>query len=323
MESEVLFPNEFLFGNTLLELIPHPMGFWGNLLIYLTLISHYFAGITAFIISLPIFYFFYNSRFGIKLCVAVVSTGLLNGLQKYFFKSPRPVELSGQFSEIGSFVKENSYGFPSGHAHISILVWGLVYNHFQNTYIRAISLFFIIFSPFSRMYAGVHYPGDVLGGFLFGLLSLYIIEWFFKKYPSFPDPKSWKNPDKTLRSVVLALIAITLSSVLLDTSSQPLRSTANQIVSSAGSFAGLFTGLLVWKKRYDNYDLEDLKFFRTFLLLVLAIVSLYVGMGRISEHFFKDNEVYRYTRYFLLNFTIIYLVPYFSLVVFGEKENPT
>jgi membrane-associated phospholipid phosphatase len=190
-------------------------------------------------------------------------------------------------------------------------------------YIRAVSLFFILFTPFSRLYAGVHYPGDVLGGFFTGLISLYMIEWFFKKYPKFPDPKSWKNPQKNFQSPVLAVIAITVSTVLLDTSTQTQRGTANQIVSSAASAAGLFTGIVLWKLKYENYDLEDIKWIRTLFLLSLAIVSFYIGMGRISEHFFKDNEVFRYFRYFLLNFTIIYLVPYFSLVIFGEKENPT
>ena len=323
MESDVLFQNEFLFGNTLLEWIPHPAGFLGNLLNILTIICHYFGGITVFIVSLPIFYFFYNSRFGIKLCMAVLSTGLINGLQKYFFMSPRPRDLSQQFIEISGFIKENSFGFPSGHAHISILVWGMIYLRFQNIYIRGTSLFFILFTPFSRLYAGVHYPGDVLGGFFTGLLSLYAIEWFFKKYPKFPDPRSWKNPEKTFKSLVLAVIAITVSTVLLDTSTQTQRGTANQIVSSAASAAGLFTGILLWKRRYENYDLEDIKWIRTLALLFLAIVSFYIGMGRISEHFFKDNEVFRYFRYFLLNFTIIYIVPYFSLVIFGEKENPT
>ena len=322
MEAEVLIQNEILFGNLLLEMIPHPNGFLGNLLNILTIICHYLAGITTFVVMIPFIYFFYNSRFGIKMAVAVLSTGILNGFEKYIFSSPRPVDLSSQFNEIGSIIKESSFGFPSGHSHISILIWGMIYIRFKNIYIRVVSLFFIIFTPFSRMYAGVHYPGDVIGGFFSGLISLIIIEWFFSRYPSFPSPNDWARAKSSVKSSSLAVIAFTLSFLLLDDTSTNEKNTLVQIISASGSMAGLYIGLVRWKLNYSNYDIEDCKFIRTFLLLGLTIIALYVGLGRLSELFIKDSLIFRYIRYFTLNYSIIYIVPYLSLVILGEKENP-
>ena len=322
MEAEVLIQNEILFGNLLLEMIPHPNGFLGNLLNILTIICHYLAGITTFVVMIPFIYFFYNSRFGIKMAVAVLSTGILNGFEKYIFSSPRPVDLSPQFNEIGSIIKESSFGFPSGHSHISILIWGMIYIRFKNIYIRVVSLFFIIFTPFSRMYAGVHYPGDVIGGFFSGLICLIIIEWFFSRYPSFPSPNDWARSKSSVKSSSLAIIAFTLSFLLLDDTSTNEKNTLVQIISASGSMAGLYIGLVRWKLNYSNYDIEDCKFIRTFLLLGLTIITLYVGLGRLSELFIKDSLIFRYIRYFTLNYSIIYIVPYLSLVILGEKENP-
>jgi membrane-associated phospholipid phosphatase len=325
MESEGFFQNQYLFGNIILEMIPHPNGFLGNLLNILTIICHYLAGISTFVLLIPIIYFFYNRKLGIKLAIAVLSTGIINGLQKFQFSSPRPIGLSAQYYEIQNQIKELSFGFPSGHAHISILVWGLFYIQFKNIYIRILSLFFIIFTPFSRMYAGVHFLGDVLGGFIIGLISLFFLEWFFAKYPNFPNVNEWKNASGAVHSSILAIIAFTLSFLLLE---QDAISTAHkhsliQIVSASGALAGLWFGITRWRLKFSNYDLEDIKFFPTIFLLFITISLFYIGMGRVSEHFFKDSFLFRYVRYFLLNFIIIYTVPYLSLVVIGEKENPT
>lgn len=319
------FQNQLLFGNSILEDIPHPSGLSGYLLNVLTIISHYFASTTFFVLLIPLIYFFYNSRFGIKMAIAVVSTGLINGVQKFIFSSPRPIGLSSQFTEIQSHIKELSFGFPSGHAHTSILLWGIIYLHFKNIYIRIFSIFFILYTPFSRMYAGVHFLGDILGGFLTGLISLIVIEWFFKKNPRFPDVMEWKNPNSSVTSSSLAVLAIMLSLLLLEAEhiSIAQKNSLIQIVSASGSAAGLWLGITRWKLNFSNYDLEDIKVIPTFLLLLIAISLFYLGLGRVSEHFFKDSLLFRFIRYYMLNLIIIYTVPYLSLVVIGEKENPT
>ncbi len=323
METEVLFYNEYLFGNTLLEAIPHPGGYLGFILRILSIVCHNFSSITAFVIAIPLFYFFYNSRFGIKLAVAVISTGIINGFFKFICSSQRPRGLSSQIQELSSIMKESSFGFPSGHSHISILVWGVIFNHFKNIYVRGIALFFIIFTPFSRMYIGVHYPGDVLGGFFMGLISLYIIEKFFTRYPYFPNVTEWRFPKKKVQSSVLGVLAFTLSFLLLEDnlSLTTYRSSLSQVISSAGSFAGMWIGLTLWKLKYSKYDLEDLKFFKTLFLLIVSILMLYIGLDKLSEAFFKENMIFRYFRYLLLNFAVIFIVPYLSLVATGPKEN--
>lgn len=81
-----------------------------------------------------------------------------------------------------AFLAENSFSFPSGHATIAVALYGfIVYfllREFPSGLSRFITLLFgiliIFIMGFSRLYLGVHFLSDVIGGFLLGSLWLII-----------------------------------------------------------------------------------------------------------------------------------------------------
>lgn len=107
---------------------------------------------------------------------------LLNRLLKLIIARPRPSVLS--------LVQENGYSFPSGHAMVSMAFYGfiiyLINMNIKNKKIKypiIIILTILIFLiGISRIYLGVHYATDIIGGFVIGFIYLlFFIKYVYKQ----------------------------------------------------------------------------------------------------------------------------------------------
>ena len=67
-----------------------------------------------------------------------------------------------------------SYGFPSGHVSGSVAMWGGLAVLFRNRWLVWLAPLFISLTAFTRMYLGVHFLADILGGAVLGGLMLYL-----------------------------------------------------------------------------------------------------------------------------------------------------
>ena len=115
-----------------------------------------------------------NKKIAISILANLVIITGLNQLLKRILQRARPTEYR--------IIQENGYSFPSGHSMISMAFYGyliyLIYKHVKNKYIKWISIsllsILICLIGISRIYLGVHYTSDVLGGFLISISYLVI-----------------------------------------------------------------------------------------------------------------------------------------------------
>ena len=66
------------------------------------------------------------------------------------------------------------YGFPSGHTSIAIALWGTLLCLYKEKWVRAICVALMVLIPISRIYLGVHFLADVVGGTILGGILWYL-----------------------------------------------------------------------------------------------------------------------------------------------------
>ena len=118
--------------------------------------------------------FIKNKKIGVSIISNLAIITLLNQLLKRIVQRPRPTEFR--------IVEESGYSFPSGHSMVSMAFYGyliyLIYKYVKNKYLKWISIILlsilICFIGISRIYLGVHYTSDVLGGFFISISYLII-----------------------------------------------------------------------------------------------------------------------------------------------------
>ncbi|WP_034525801.1 phosphatase PAP2 family protein [Secundilactobacillus oryzae] len=137
------------------------------------------VGIFTFILAI-ISSFLKNYKFAAFLLINVLSFGgLANSLIKNAVQRPRPDQ--------HPLFHLTSYSFPSGHSitamllfgSLILMLWHLVKNQTIRVGLVALLAIWIALIGISRIYVGVHYPSDVLAGFLLGFVLLTLSQAFF------------------------------------------------------------------------------------------------------------------------------------------------
>ncbi len=117
-----------------------------------------------YLLFLPLLYWCVDTSLGRWAAYALLLSGYVNGALKYLWHTPRPPESLWR----NLVVRPGGPGFPSGHAQTSATVWGTVAWRARRGWVWAVALVLVAVIAFSRIYNGVHYPHDVLGGLLIG-----------------------------------------------------------------------------------------------------------------------------------------------------------
>ena len=121
------------------------------------------------------FVLIFRNKDSLFLTISAVDSVILNTILKHIVRRNRPSHLR--------LISETGYSFPSGHAMISVCVYGflfyLAYSKIKNKYLRFISCLclgiLILGIGISRIYVGVHYPSDIIAGYSLAIIIIILL----------------------------------------------------------------------------------------------------------------------------------------------------
>lgn len=273
-----------------------------------------------YILIIPVFYWLVDSQLGFRILLALLSTDILGTAFKQLLHQPRPYWV-GDVKAMGD---EISYGIPSTHASDSLTVWGVFAYQMKKNWLWAASAALVFLISLSRLYLGVHFPQDVLGGWLIGAFVLYML---IKLEPSI---LSWLKNVSQLTQIGIAFgisVLVILVGLLvgLAIASTPDPAEWAQYATQARSpshyytLGGVFFGaasgfVLMWHRARFGTQGSGIQKAGRYLLGIAGVLVIYMGLDAVFSLIAADETaagyLLRYIRYASLAFWMTFGAPW-------------
>lgn len=247
-----------------------------------------------YFIVLPMVYWSIDAALGIRISVALLASVYVNTLGKVLFAGPRPYWVS---SHVRPLWAESSFGVPSGHAQHAMSIWGMAAVVVKKTWFTALSVFLIFMIGFSRLVLGSHFPHDVVVGWLFGGILLWVISRYWE------DVVRWLAGQTFAQHARLAFL-IALVGIILGLAVYAMRSDyqipqdwmingsrsgmdpepvdPSSIFTSTGTFFGMALGA-AWIHSLGGYQTQGPVWKRVlrYVIGLIGILILWLGLGAV------------------------------------------
>lgn len=243
-----------------------------------------------YLIAIPILYWCVDKKFALKLGIVFLLSAYVNDLLKEIFQTPRPdpAVVRVLYPESGG-----GYAFPSGHSQGAAVFWGTIAWQLRQAWVWVLAVILMIAIGISRLYLGVHWPIDVVGGWAIGavILGLYII------YDT-------THPARGLipKAIPLIIIVIAFGAVLFFINSGD---TAVRVI---GTLVGMAIGYIL-EEEYLHFEPKSVWWYQ--IIKIVAGLAVVFAIKIVVKKLLPDVPVSHLVRYLIIGLWITAGIPLF------------
>ena len=228
------------------------------------------------IVVMAVIYWTYNKKLGEYIAYSTLTSASINGMVKNIFKAKRPIGEEG----IRSLRTETAggYSFPSGHSQGAASFYGAVAVYLRKKWVSILCIITILAVGFSRMYLGVHWPKDVVGGILLGGACAYVT---YKIYSKFENKQL----------VYWITFVILLSGITFARTADYFK--------ALGAYLGFVLAMYI-EKKYVNFSVEG-NLCNKILRVVIGLAILLIMKSGLKI-LFPNQLIFHFIRYMCITF---------------------
>lgn len=285
-----------------------------------------------YLVFIPFIYWAVDRRIGVRTLLILIYTDFISASFKLLFHEPRPYWIG----DVKPLSTETTYGIPSSHASDSLAVGGYLIARVKQNWLRILIGVIAFFVAFSRLYLGVHFPQDVVFGWLIGFAVLWAVLKWETLFRDWLDKKTLSTQIALgfLDSLLFAAIGFLIRLIVSGTPDPVSWSqfsvqarTVTHFVTLAGAAFGTYTGYALMRQ-YARFDTKgrSVKRLARYLLGILGLLVIYFGLDFAFAAIAADETalgyILRYIRYGAATLWATFLAPWVFLKTrLAESEN--
>jgi membrane-associated phospholipid phosphatase len=233
-----------------------------------------------YILVAAIIFWCVNKKFGYKLGFALLTSTIINTALKDAMNVQRPIGTPG----IRSLRVETAGGqsFPSGHTQGATTLWISSIIQVRKKWMYITGSLAILLVGCSRLYLGVHWPIDIIGGIVIGIAWVFISNYIFD------------YAEATQKTWILMIIVVPMLIGMIF-----FREKTYYTIS--GTVCAFFVGYML-ESKYVKYDVRATKL-KQLLKLVFGLSILVILKGALKQ-ILPISIVADFFRYFLIGIWI-------------------
>ena len=250
---------------------------------------------TFFLLLLTLVYWVIHKRTGQRLVIFFLFSAWMNAFVKEIFKRPRPYQVS---ESVKPAFTTSEYGLPSGHTQAGTTVGLILIHEIKRHWATVLLIVYILLMGVSRMVHGVHYPQDVLLGWLFGILIVFCLYQLDARLSGF---------FKQIRFSTVLLVTLGTAVVVLGMPflTNPTRAGLEGALTPGAVLVGVIPGLFL-ESKYVRFDTKGSVLQKSLRYLVGIVTALIIKeglkpiLGIVNDHTLYVDALVRIIRYFSL-----------------------